>query len=1028
MTQNLSIITHNVGRSRAQQSELIKTLNYDFLAIPEPLVNKKNNKLTENNPEYHSICQEDIAILYKKNIPIQIVKVDSFYIAFVFSNYLLIACYLAPSKNLHDQLTTISFVLSEFRSYKKILVGDFNVRSPIYEKLERSDYCMNQRAESFEEFLLSHDLIVKNPYNLKTFRNHNGSSVIDLIVVHHSISNKIENIRIEDSTLSNHSQIIFELKVDDLDRITEIMYRLNETKFKNKLEEEKDRMRELVEEISKCKTITQLDEKINNFNDFLTLLGDQCREKIQNKEKSWWNKELDTLKNCIKNLKKRTDFLLKKTVRATTEKSKYKNLIAHQVAKETLNEIIQEYKKLILESKINDWKRMVLETTLWGSPYKMVVNKFKKLELPALQNEGKYLITDSEKYNYLINEFFPVVDDDFPCLQNDIELDVDCKVLHTIIMNLKNKKANGYDKISNRMIKILHKFDNKALHTIFSKCLELVHFPHAWKKGKLKILNKPGKNPVNAKALRPLTLLPVLGKILEKIIKFHLERVLAGNHMLNDNQFAYRKGVGTEHAVTQLMKYIKEYKKRNRHVVIYSFDISGAFDKVSWSSIHQSLTSNIVPNALINIIRSFLVNRTIGHYDNNGGLITNRQLYCGVPQGSVLGPCLFNVVMSNVHKIAYNKDINLISYADDVILVAGINQNEDLQIRQINETVLTINTSLNSARLTFNSQKTQCILFSNKKDRTQIKDKLESKIMINGEKINIQSFIKYLGVIIDDQLNFGKHIEYITSKIMKYFNLFRALYGNKYGLNFKSRKILYQAIFLAITSYCSTTYFPNLNKTQIRKLKSLQRKILISVASGYKTISFTAIHVITGEMPIEIKLGLINKRKNYKIEINKTREKKSEKEIKTQLNALTNDLTEEALDIWQETYEKSKTGRHTYAIIPDLRVLYKSKEWYVNYYITQALTGHGLFSSYLFKLGLTDTTNCKECGKEEGLAIHCLFECKKHKELRKKFSINNMDDTKIVNRQAMRKILLYLQEIMKSKIISEKTVKNSETT
>ena len=83
----------------------------------------------------------------------------------------------------------------------------------------------------------------------------------------------------------------------------------------------------------------------------------------------------------------------------------------------------------------------------------------------------------------------------------------------------------------------------------------------------------------------------------------------------------------------------------------------------------------------------------------------------------------------------------------------------------------------------------------------------------------------------------------------------------------------------------------------------------------------------TGEMPVEIKLKLINKTmKEYKIELNKRRVRKTETEIiKAQSSAVTNDLTEETLDIWQTNYEKSITGRHTFALILNLRVIYTCK-------------------------------------------------------------------------------------------------------
>ena len=158
MSNKLSITTLNVGRCRAHQSKLIKTLKHDILVIPEPLVDK-NNRLREQNSDYQSFVQKDIAILHKKNFLIQTVKADSFYIAIVFASYILIACYLAPSRNLQEQLTTLSFVISEFCCYKKILIGDFNVRSSIYKKIKRKDYNMEKRAELFEDFLMSHDLL-----------------------------------------------------------------------------------------------------------------------------------------------------------------------------------------------------------------------------------------------------------------------------------------------------------------------------------------------------------------------------------------------------------------------------------------------------------------------------------------------------------------------------------------------------------------------------------------------------------------------------------------------------------------------------------------------------------------------------------------------------------------------------------------------------------------------------------------------------------------------------------------------------
>lgn len=175
--------------------------------------------------------------------------------------------------------------------------------------------------------------------------------------------------------------------------------------------------------------------------------------------------------------------------------------------------------------------------------------------------------------------------------------------------------ANGFHRISNRMIQVIHSSNRKLLHVVFAKCLEPNYFLEVWKKGKLKPIKKLDKKPDNAKSLRSITLLPVLGKVLEKIIKHFLEEAFDNQYLLNDNQFAYRKSRGTEQAVCRVMRHANEYKKCNRHLIVISFDISAAFDKAYWSTILQNLRASSIPTTLIYMIKSFFAVRSRGYYD-----------------------------------------------------------------------------------------------------------------------------------------------------------------------------------------------------------------------------------------------------------------------------------------------------------------------------------------------------------------------------------------------------------------------------
>jgi hypothetical protein len=153
-----------------------------------------------------------------------------------------------------------------------------------------------------------------------------------------------------------------------------------------------------------------------------------------------------------------------------------------------------------METKTKAWKKFVADSTAWGNPYKIINNIVQKLEFPALKVNSTNLVTEKEKYEHLINEFFPVVNDRLPNLTDDIALEGDDDLLDKIVRELKNKKANGADRISNKMIKIFQWTNKSNLKIMYNKCLELVYFPKIWKKGKIKVLNKPGKIPNNAKA------------------------------------------------------------------------------------------------------------------------------------------------------------------------------------------------------------------------------------------------------------------------------------------------------------------------------------------------------------------------------------------------------------------------------------------------------------------------------------------------------------------------------------------------
>ena len=109
---------------------------------------------------------------------------------------------------------------------------------------------------------------------------------------------------------------------------------------------------------------------------------------------------------------------------------------------------------------------------------------------------------------------------------------------------------------------------------MYNICLHYKYFPSYWKMGKIKLLNKAGKDPARTNNYKPIALLPVLGKIFEKIIKQLLEAEMICRDVLHQNQYAFRKGRSTENAAGFVLEGIEKMQKRYRHVIVLSFDVS----------------------------------------------------------------------------------------------------------------------------------------------------------------------------------------------------------------------------------------------------------------------------------------------------------------------------------------------------------------------------------------------------------------------------------------------------------------------
>ena len=209
---------------------------------------------------------------------------------------------------------------------------------------------------------------------------------------------------------------------------------------------------------------------------------------------------------------------------------------------------------------------------------------------------------------------------------------------------LKNKKAPGLDQIPNEVVKIVVKEIPDVVLTVLNKCLVQGKFPKEWKKAKLVLIPKPSKHETSIK-YRPLSLLSTMGKLYERLIENRLRIEIEDKGGMSDTQFGFRKQRSTIDALQKVMDIVEKAKKgsygsKNLCVMIV-FDVKNAFNTARWNKIVEALEKLKVSRYLINIIKNYLQDRIIIVGDENKEIETK----VGVPQGSVLGPLLWNVFL-----------------------------------------------------------------------------------------------------------------------------------------------------------------------------------------------------------------------------------------------------------------------------------------------------------------------------------------------------------------------------------------------
>ena len=381
-----------------------------------------------------------------------------------------------------------------------------------------------------------------------------------------------------------------------------------------------------------------------------------------------------------------------------------------------------------------------------------------------------------------------------------------------IIINLKTVKSdiNTIPISIFKKIRYLLLFPIKVLiNTSFQKGI----FPNRLKLARITPIHKKGdeSDPTN---YRPISCLSYLSKIFEKCMKIRLVKFCNKFSLINYSQFGFRQNFSTCDALINLTNTIYEALDNKNNLLAIMIDLKKAFDTVNHKILLKKLECYGIRNEQLDWFASYLSNREC-FVEIDGIKSETKLVNIGVPQGSILGPILFLLYINDISTISRNFSTTL--FADDTTISISDPSFNNLIINSNRELQNVYNWTIEN-RLTLNVNKTMSLLFSNKKSVNFD----EQNIVLGGEIIQNIASSKFLGVIIDDKLNFVPHITFICGKIAKHVGI---LYRIRDKLTIEAKLNYYYAFVYPYLSY-NVCVWGCTYSSHVQKLIVLQKRII----------------------------------------------------------------------------------------------------------------------------------------------------------------------------------------------------------
>ena len=910
-----------------------------------------------------------------------------------------ISVYLTPNQTTEEYKARLDGMEDAIREMQGelLVAGDFNAKA-----VEWGEGRTDTRGRQILEMASRLELIVLNTGTTSTFRRPGyRETIIDISLASGRLAARTEDWRvIEDYTASDHQYIMF--RVRDGTPTTAPMRRvsprwnlskINLEKLSSALEYGQRALENIPNNLSQNARANEITDST------MRIIEQACAEAVPRKTTNrtrrpayWWTSEIaDLRKRCLR-------------LRRESQRTRRRNHDATPLVAE-FRAAKKNLKWAIKASQRRCWKLLGEEMNKdpWGLGYKIVLRRLGAFAIGSPR--------EPEMINNIVDALFPTHPKraNAPTPPGSIEVPkFSERELSTAVKSMKNGKAPGPDGLPAELLKAIARTQPSLLLDMFNSCLRSGIFPARWKTARLVLISK-GKGKADSPfSYRPLCMLDTTGKLLEKLLKTRLLTAIRAAGDLAPRQYGFRRGLSTIDAVQEVVDAARSTESGNHYsrpvCLLVTLDVKNS---VSWEKALCALKRDFkLPEYLLRIIGDYLADRSLV-YDTYDGP-KQKQITSGAAQGSILGRDIWNAFYDGILRMDMPENTFLVGYADDIAAVITA-KNVDAAQLKLNQVMRLVNPWMEDHGLELAAAKTEIVLLTKKRINTTC------PLGVGAATVGTTRSVKYLGVTLDNKLTFGEHIRKAADRAAAVIAALSKVMANTTGPRPCKRRLLMRTAE-SIMLYGAEVWAGALRRdVHRRRLAAVQRRAALRIACSYRTVSEPAVLVVAGVIPIDL---LARER----LFIRQNTPVVGRKEAHGSARA-------KSLEMWQDQWRLEPRGRWTARLIREVAPWFKRQHGEVNFYVTQFLTGHGLFYAYLHKMGKTADAGCIHGDSPHDDALHTFFVCEVWSDERRalqedlgEITPDNIIRLMLEGEETWAKVCAYIETILrkKKKVIDER--------